>query len=265
MHSQGLPSTDQTCQLLGLLRWDKMWLLPSAALEWGCGKEGAILPMVGSGRKRAQADAHQMGRGGRASWREGPKAGRRRGQGVWTLGWPTFLVTLAKTNVETLSMWGIGPEEPQTVALTPLMFCSGRWVLLNTQFYLKKIFNKNFIFNAFQLDLDLDLLPLSNPPLWVITEHWAELPVLDRSFPLAVYFGHVSAYMSVLFSQFVSPSLSFPVSTCPSNNIFLNSNMRTGARDGHETTESTLRKGKHVSWIQFSQFPGHSDRQKEKW
>ena len=67
-------------------------------------------------------------------------------------------------------------------------------------------------------------------------------------------------YMSVLFSQFVSPSPSFPVSTCPSNNIFLNSNMHTGAREGLETTESTSRKCKHVSWIQFSQFPGHSER-----
>ena len=44
--------------------------------------------------------------------REGLKAGRREGQGVWTLGWPTFPVTLAKTSMETLSMWGEGPEEP---------------------------------------------------------------------------------------------------------------------------------------------------------
>ena len=82
----------------------------------GLWERGGHSSNVGSGRKRAQADAHQMGRGERESWREGLKAGRRRGQGVWTLGWPTFPVTLAKTNVETLSMWGVGLEEPQTMA-----------------------------------------------------------------------------------------------------------------------------------------------------
>ena len=38
------------------------------------------------------------------------------------------------------------------------------------------------------------------PPLWVITEHQAELHVLYSSFPLAICFTHGSVYMSVLLS-----------------------------------------------------------------
>ena len=36
----------------------------------------------------------------------------------------------------------------------------------------------------------LSLPPCSIPPLWVITEHQAELPLVYRSFPLASYFIH---------------------------------------------------------------------------
>ena len=42
---------------------------------------------------------------------------------------------------------------------------------------------------------------LSLPPtlpislLWVITEHWAELPVLYSSFPRAIYFMHSNVYI----------------------------------------------------------------------
>ena len=49
----------------------------------------------------------------------------------------------------------------------------------------------------------LPLGPLSyplTPPLWGITGHRAELPVLHGSFPLASYFTHGGAYMSTLFS-----------------------------------------------------------------
>ena len=52
------------------------------------------------------------------------------------------------------------------------------------------------------------------PPLQVITEHRAELPVLYSSFPLAIYVTHGSVYMSVLLSQFIHPSL-LPLSTSP--------------------------------------------------
>ena len=47
-------------------------------------------------------------------------------------------------------------------------------------------------------------VPIS--PLYVITEHWAELPVLYSSFPLASYFTHGSVFMSLSFSQFIPPS-----------------------------------------------------------
>ena len=49
------------------------------------------------------------------------------------------------------------------------------------------------------------------PPLWVVTKHRADLPVLCSCFPLAIYFTFGSVYMSVLLSHFVpaypSPSL----------------------------------------------------------
>ena len=46
------------------------------------------------------------------------------------------------------------------------------------------------------------------PPLWIVTEHWAELPVLYGSFPLAIYFTYGNAHVSVLLS--VHPTFSFP-------------------------------------------------------
>ena len=66
--------------------------------------------------------------------------------------------------------------------------------------------------------------PPSGPSRSVVTEHRAELPVLYRMFPLAIYFMHDSVYMSILISQFVPPSPSPPVSTCPfsmSTSLFL--------------------------------------------
>ena len=42
-------------------------------------------------------------------------------------------------------------------------------------------------------------------PLQVITEHWAELPLLDSSFPLALCFTHGSVSMPVFLSQ-LAPS-----------------------------------------------------------
>ena len=46
------------------------------------------------------------------------------------------------------------------------------------------------------------------PPLWVITEHRAELPVLYSSFPLAICFTHGDVYinMSTLLCQAIPPS-----------------------------------------------------------
>ena len=45
-------------------------------------------------------------------------------------------------------------------------------------------------------------------PLQVITEHRVERPVLYSRFPLASYFTHGGLYVSILISQFVSPSSS---------------------------------------------------------
>ena len=52
------------------------------------------------------------------------------------------------------------------------------------------------------------LPPVSH--LRVITEHWAELPVLHSSFPLAVYFPSGTVYMSAVLSQFIHPLLPPP-------------------------------------------------------
>ena len=53
----------------------------------------------------------------------------------------------------------------------------------------------------------------SLPPLWVITERGAALPVLCSSFPLAARFTHAGAHLSVLRSQFIPLSLSLAVSS----------------------------------------------------
>ena len=50
------------------------------------------------------------------------------------------------------------------------------------------------------------------PPLEFITEHPAELPLLNSSFPLAVYLTYGSIYISMLLSQFI-PLLLPPL--CP--------------------------------------------------
>ena len=44
-------------------------------------------------------------------------------------------------------------------------------------------------------------------PLYVdSTEHQAGIPVLNSSFPLAIYFTQDGAYMSMLLSQFLPPN-----------------------------------------------------------
>ena len=45
------------------------------------------------------------------------------------------------------------------------------------------------------------------PPLYVITEHRAELPVLHSRFPLAIYFTYGSVYTSISISQFIPPPI----------------------------------------------------------
>ena len=41
------------------------------------------------------------------------------------------------------------------------------------------------------------------PPLYVITKHQADLPVLCSCFPLAIYFTFATVYMSVVLSHFI--------------------------------------------------------------
>ena len=68
--------------------------------------------------------------------------------------------------------------------------------------------------------------PPSPTPPWAITGHWAELPVLCSSSPLALYFTHGSVCISLLLPQFAPPSPSPAVSTCPlsmSESLFLSS------------------------------------------
>ena len=50
-------------------------------------------------------------------------------------------------------------------------------------------------------------------PFRVVTEYWAEFPVLYSSFSLASYFTYGNIYVSVLLSRFVLPSPYPTVST----------------------------------------------------
>ena len=62
------------------------------------------------------------------------------------------------------------------------------------------------------LPLQTPSYPHPIPPLYVVTEHWVELPVLYSNFPLAICFTYGSLYVSALLSQFVPPS---PYPLCP--------------------------------------------------
>ena len=86
-------------------------------------------------------------------------------------------------------------------------------------------------------------LPLGLPhtppsPLCVITEHWAELPVLHSGFPLAIRFTHGSVYMSSLISQFIPHSPSPNMSTlwsCPGTRF-----LRTAVLDSTHMCQYTI-------------------------
>ena len=64
----------------------------------------------------------------------------------------------------------------------------------------------------FPLEPPSHLLSHPIPPLWIVTEHWVELPVSYSKFPLAIYFTYANVYVSMLYSQFVCPLLSL---LCP--------------------------------------------------
>ena len=53
------------------------------------------------------------------------------------------------------------------------------------------------------------------PPLYVITKHRVDLPVLCSSFPIAIHFTFGRVYMSMLLSHFVPASPSPAVSSSP--------------------------------------------------
>ena len=65
----------------------------------------------------------------------------------------------------------------------------------------------------FPLEPPSHLLSHPIPPLWIVTEHWVELPVSYSKFPLAIYFTYANVYVSMLYSQFVPPSPFSAVST----------------------------------------------------
>ena len=73
-------------------------------------------------------------------------------------------------------------------------------------------------------------LPPTISSIYVTSEHWAELPVLYRSFSWAFYFIHGGVYMSVPISQFIPASLLCPARphicslslcfySCPANRL----------------------------------------------
>ena len=60
----------------------------------------------------------------------------------------------------------------------------------------------------------LDLPPTAHPfpPFQVVIDYQTELPVLNSSFPLAIYFTYGNIYVSMLLSQFIPLSPFFSVS-----------------------------------------------------
>ena len=82
------------------------------------------------------------------------------------------------------------------------------------QFLLYNNVNQLHIYTQPHISSFLRLPPtLPIPPLQVVTEHRADLPVLCSCFPLAIYFTFGSVYMSMPLSHFV-PAYPFPC-WCP--------------------------------------------------
>ena len=74
--------------------------------------------------------------------------------------------------------------------------------------------NQLYIYIYAHIPSCLHLPPtLPIPPLWVVTKHRVDLPVLCGCFPLAIYFTFSSRYKSMPLSHFV-PTYPSP-SPCP--------------------------------------------------
>ena len=72
------------------------------------------------------------------------------------------------------------------------------------QFLLYNKVNQLYIYICSHISSLLRLPPtLPIPPLQVVTEHRADLPVLCGCFPLAIYFTFGSVYMSMPLSHFI--------------------------------------------------------------
>ena len=52
------------------------------------------------------------------------------------------------------------------------------------------------------LPVDRPSISHTTPHLWLVTEHWAEFPVLYTNFPLVAYFTYGNVYASMLCKQF---------------------------------------------------------------
>ena len=82
------------------------------------------------------------------------------------------------------------------------------------QFLLYNKVNQLYIYTYPHISSLLRLLPtLPIPPIYVVTKHLADLPVLCGCFPLAIYFTFGSVCMSMPLSHFV-PAYPYP-SPCP--------------------------------------------------
>ena len=82
------------------------------------------------------------------------------------------------------------------------------------QFLLYNKVNQLYVYIYPHIPSLLHLPPaLPFPPLQVVTQHQADLPVLCSCFPLAIYFTFGCVYVSMLLSHFI-PDYPFP-SPCP--------------------------------------------------
>ena len=101
----------------------------------------------------------------------------------------------------------------QSSILITYLFLKKNWYIILLQFFVSFCYTRSEPVICIQY-----LLPLGSPSpiqsIHVITEHWAELPVLYSRFPLAFYFTGGSVFMSNLIFQFIPPSSSLQVSTC---------------------------------------------------
>jgi len=129
---------------------------------------------------------------------------------------PVCFLTGVLHNIEQSSLCcAVGP-----CWLSILLLFILNWSVIAFQYGSFLLYNMNQLYvYIYPLSLEPPKAPI--PHFWIVREHPAELPVLHRSFPLAVCFTCSSVYTSMLLSQFTPPPPPHSLSPCVQSLFFM--------------------------------------------